>query len=91
MALLAYRIRDTSFKIAPNPAVASALLEYDLGEAQTGVIKVFDMLGIKRGEWRLPDTKGSVVFDAGILPSGHYVAVLFADGKAVKQQVLIKK
>jgi hypothetical protein len=71
--------------------VSITSFDYDLGTSQIGQIRVYDMLGIPRGSFDLKTAKGSIFFDASALPSGNYVVVLFADGKAIQQQVLIKK
>lgn len=82
---------QTELKIIPNPTQSLTALDYDLGEGKEGYIKVFDMMGIQRWEQKITQTQGSISFDATRLPTGNYVVVLFADGKAVNQQILIKK
>jgi|LakMenEpi03Aug12_release.lakeMendotaPanAssembly.Ray.scaffolds.fasta_scaffold02656_9 hypothetical protein len=81
----------SDLKVVPNPLVSITSFDYDLGTSQIGQIRVYDMLGIPRGSFDLKTAKGSIFFDASALPSGNYVVVLFADGKAIQQQVLIKK
>jgi hypothetical protein len=82
---------ENSLKIMPNPAQTYTTLEYDLGESTQGNIRVFDMTGIQQWEQKITESKGSINFDAYRLPTGNYVVVLFADGKAINQQILIKK
>jgi hypothetical protein len=80
-----------SLKVVPNPSVSVTSFTYDLGTSQEGQLRVYDMLGIQHGSFDLKKSKGSISFDASTLPSGNYVVVLFADGKAIQQQVLVKK
>lgn len=80
-----------SLKVVPNPSVSVTSFEYDLGTSQDGQLRVYDMLGIQHGSFDLKKSKGSLPFDASALPSGNYVVVLFAEGKAIQQQVLVKK
>lgn len=81
----------STLKIVPNPTESITSLEFDLVTSTSGAIIVYDMLGIQRAYFNLTIEKGNVVFDASILPSGNYVVVLFADGKAIQQQILLKK
>ncbi|UPQ78294.1 PKD domain-containing protein [Flavobacterium azooxidireducens] len=83
--------KPDSLKVVPNPSVSVTSFDYDLGASQNGQLRVYDMLGIQRGSFDLKESKGSLPFDASALPSGNYVVVLFAEGKAIQQQVLIKK
>ncbi len=80
-----------SLKIVPNPTVTVTSIDYDLGAFHEGQIKVYDMLGIQRGSINLKEAIGSVPFDVSALPTGNYVVVLFANGKALQQQILVKK
>lgn len=75
----------------PNPSVAMTSFDYDLGALKDGQLRVYDMLGIQLGSFDLKETKGSLPFDVSGLPSGNYIVVLFAAGKAIQQQVLVKK
>lgn len=81
----------TNLKVVPNPSVAMTSFDYDLGALKDGQLRVYDMLGIQLGSFDLKDTKGSLTFDVSGLPSGNYIVVLFAAGKAIQQQVLVKK
>lgn len=81
---------EASFDFYPNPTKEFIHLSYALTEGQQGSIEIYDLTGKFQQRATLFTHEGLYTHNVSTLPTGQYVIVLYADGKAVKQHLFIK-
>lgn len=87
-------VRRPAMKLRPNPASATATLEFDVYESGGITATVLDMFGrpVRTiADENLAPGHYSLAFDAGLIPSGSYVVVLQTPSARISRPLIIQR
>lgn len=82
-------IASSVVKIIPNPASNSAVIQFDDAAEQITTITIVDALGREKMSFANEQRANQITVDTQGLPAGQYFVVLQANGKTVKQPMMV--
>jgi len=77
-------ISNVSANIYPNPNNGNFTLTYNLGNQTSGIIEIYNQIGMKVAEYLLTSSTGSMQVNAPNLSQGLYIYKLYTGNEVIK-------